>query len=243
MKILTLSKSVCLIILFSCFVSVTAVKSQSKIEVGLGADLVNSYVWRGYKQAGASVQPSLSASLGGFSLGAWASTDFTSTDGKKEVDFTASYQNSGFKIAATDYWWDGEGKYRYFSTPGDDSNGHYFEATLGYTLPESFPLSVTWNTFLLGKGNKKSNGNNSYSTYIELAYPFSVQDINMGISTGFTPWESAVYGTTGFKFTSITLSAAKGIKITDSYTLPVFANIICNPELEDIHFVFGISIK
>lgn len=243
MKILTLSKSVCLIILFSCLVSTATVKGQSEIEINLGADLVNSYVWRGYKQAAASVQPSLSASLSGFSLGAWASTDFTSTDGKKEVDFTASYQTNRFKIAATDYWWDGEGKYRYFSNPGIGSNGHYLEATLGYTLAESFPLSLTWNTFLLGKGNKKIDGSNSYSTYIELAYPFSVQGVNMRISTGFTPWESAVYGTTGFKFTSITLSATKGIKITDSYTLPIFANIICNPELEDIHFVFGISIK
>lgn len=243
MEFLTSSKNLCLIVLLSCLGSITTAKSQSNIEVNLGADLVSSYVWRGYKQAGASVQPSLSASLSGFTLGAWGSTDFTSTDGKKEVDFTASYQTSGLKIAVTDYWWDGEGKYRYFSNPHDGNNGHYLETTLGYTLSEALPLSLTWNTFLLGKGNKKADGSNSYSTYIELAYPFLVQNVSMGISTGFTPWNSAVYGTSGFKFTSITLSAAKGIKISDSYTLPIFANIICNPELEDIHFVFGISIK
>jgi hypothetical protein len=219
-----------------------SVKSQT-IDIDLGADIVSSYVWRGYKSAGASVQPSLNASISGFSLGAWASTDITGIDGTKEVDFSASYENSGFKVAVTDYWWDGEGQERYFSSPHDGNNGHYLEATLGYTFPESFPLSVSWNTFVLGKGNKKEDGKNSYSTYIEFAYPFSVKGIDMGISAGFTPWESAVYGTNGFNFTSIALNVSKSIKITDSFSLPVFGNIICNPNLEDIHFVFGVSLK
>lgn len=242
MKILTLSKKSCLVIVLFIFISTLPVNSQS-VDIDFGADLVSSYVWRGYKQAGASVQPTLSASISGFSLGAWASTDFTSKDGKKEVDFTAAYENSGLKIAVTDYWWDGEGQYRYLSSPHGDNNGHYLETTLGYTFPESFPLSITWNTFLLGKGNKKEDGKNSYSTFIELAYPFSVGGVDMGISTGFTPWESAVYGTDNFSFTTVSLSASKSLKITDSFSLPIFGNIICNPNLEDIHFVFGISLK
>ncbi|SBW05217.1 TorF family putative porin [uncultured Dysgonomonas sp.] len=242
MKILALRKKVCLVIILFGLLSTVQIKAQSEIEVDLGADLVSSYVWRGFKQAGASVQPGISASLAGFSLSAWGSTDLAS-EGKKEVDFTAAYEKSGFKVAVTDYWWDGEGANRYFSSPNDGFNGHYLEATLGYTLPEAFPLSLTWNTFLLGKGNKKENGDNSYSTYIELAYPFSVKGVDMGISAGFTPWESSVYPTSGFKFTSIALSASKSIKINDSFSLPVFANIIANPAVEDIHFVFGISIR
>ncbi len=242
MEISTLKKNVCLIIAILCTTSVMQIKAQSEIEVDLGADLVNSYVWRGFKQAGASVQPGISASMSGFTLGAWGSTDISSV-GKKEVDFYASYEKSGLKLAVTDYWWDGEDAFRYFSSPKDGFNGHYLEATLGYTLPEAFPLSISWNTFLLGKGNKKENGDNSYSTYVELAYPFSVKGVDMGIAAGFTPWESSVYPTSGFKFTSIMLNASKSIKINDSYSLPVFANIICNPNTEDIHFVFGISIK
>ncbi len=242
METLILGKKGCLAIVLFAFLSTLSVKSQS-VNIDFGADLVSSYVWRGYKQAGASFQPTLSASVNGFSLGAWASTDFTSENGKKEVDFTAAYENSGFKIAVTDYWWDGEGQYRYLSSPQGSNNGHYLETSLGYTLPESFPLNVAWNTFLLGKGNKKEDGKNSYSTYIELAYPFSVAGVDMGISTGFTPWESAVYGTNGFNFTSISLKASKSLKVTDSFSLPIFGHIICNPNLEDIHFVFGMSFK
>lgn len=246
MKISTLRKKVCLVIVLSGLLSVSSMNAQSEIEIDLGADVVSSYVWRGFKTAGASVQPSLSASLGGFSLSAWGSTDFTGNEGSKEVDFTAAYEKSGFKIALTDYWWDGEGAYRYFSYPDTETGngGHMLEGTIGYTFPEAFPLSVSWNTFFLGRGNKKANGDNSYSTYVELAYPFSVKGVDMGISTGFTPWENATLGTSkGFKVTSVMLHASKSIKITDSFSLPVFANIIANPAQEDIHFVFGISIK
>ncbi|WP_029905946.1 TorF family putative porin [Prevotella sp. 10(H)] len=244
MKISDLSKKVCsFIILFISF-PVIYTNAQSTLEVDLGADLVSSYVWRGVKQAGASVQPSLSASINGFSLSAWGSTDFTGNDGKKEVDFTAAFENSGFKIAVTDYWWDGEGAHRYFSYPQDGNSGHMLEGTIGYTFPDSFPLSITWNTFFLGKGNKKADGDNSYSTYIELAYPFSVKGVDMGIATGFSPWENATLGIgKGFKVTSVMLNASKSIKITDSFSLPIFANIIANPAVEDIHFVFGISIR
>ncbi len=147
-------------------------------------------------------------------------------------------------MAVTDYWWDGEGVYRYFSYPNDGYSGHLLEGTIGYTLPESFPLSITWNTFFMGKGNKKADGKNSYSTYVEFAYPFSVKGVDMGISMGFTPWQNTTLGTdNGFKVTSILLNASKSIKITDSFSLPVFANIIANPAHEDIHFVFGISIR
>lgn len=241
MKIPTLRKTLFFIV---CFYSISSlsVKSQSKIEVNLGADLVSSYVWRGFKQAGASVQPGISAGIGGFSLGAWGSTDISSS-GKKEVDFSASYGTNGFKIAVTDYWWDGEDQYRYFSNPHGDNKGHYLETTLGYTLPESFPLSVSWNTFLLGKGNKKANGKNSYSTFIELSYPFSVKEVDLRFSIGFTPWASAVYPTDGFKFTSIALNVSRNIKINDSFSIPVFGTVICNPAQEDIHLVFGISIN
>jgi hypothetical protein len=242
MKVLNLGKKSCLIIVLFIFASTLPVKSQSA-HIDFGADMVSSYVWRGYKQAGASIQPTLSASVSGFSLSAWASTDFTSKDGKKEVDFTAAYENGGLRAAVTDYWWDGESRFSYFGSPRGDNNGHYLEAALEYTFPEAFPLSVAWNSFLLGKGNKKEDGKNSYSTFIELAYPFSVAGIDMKISTGFTPWESAVYDTDHFSFTTVALSASKRLGITDSFSLPIFGHIICNPNLKDIHFVFGISLK
>lgn len=225
--------------------SLTAQKNQpSGISFSLSGDLVSSYVWRGFKQTGASVQPAVSLSAGNFTLGSWASTSL-SDNGHKEVDFYVSYQVSGLGITLTDYWWDGESVHRYFSHPEKGNSGHMLEAGLSYTLPASFPLSLSWNTFFLGEGNKKANGDNSFSTYIELSYPFSIKDVDLAVSTGFIPWESSVYGPgmDSFKFTSVCIGASKNIKITDSFNLPVFANIIANPAVEDIHFVFGITIQ
>lgn len=235
-----------LFLFFYPAISTLSAQSDADIEAEISGDIVSSYVWRGFKQAGASVQPSLSFSLKGFTLGAWGSTDFTGNEsGKKEVDFYASYSVAGLDLTVTDYWWDGEGAYRYFSSPKEGNSGHLLETSIGYTFPEAFPLSVSWNTFILGEGNKKANGDNSFSTYVEVAYPFSVKNIDFAISAGFLPWESAVYGADmdGFKFTSLQLGASKEIKITDSFSVPIFANIIANPAVEDIHFVFGVTIK
>lgn len=231
-----------LVILFILSVGKTSAQSDSPVSVNLSGDLVSSYVWRGFKQAGASVQPALSVSAKGFTLGAWGSTDIAGND-KKEVDFYLSYAASGFALTVTDYWWDGEGAHRYFSGPNDGYTGHSLETSLAYTFPQSFPLSIAWNTFVLGKGNKKANGDNAFSTYVEVAYPFSVQGVDFKVATGFTPWESPIYPTDKFKFTSIQVGASKVVQINDRFSVPVFANIIANPAQEDIHFVFGITIR
>jgi hypothetical protein len=219
-------------------------QESGKVEVNLSGDLVSSYVWRGFKQAGASVQPSLSIGYKGLSLSGWASTDMGG-NGNKEVDFSLGYTVGGLNILLTDYWWNGEGVNRYFSCPDDGNPGHLLEAGLSYALPGSFPLSLAWNTFLLGEGNKKTNGDNSFSTYVEVAYPFRIKDVDFTASAGFLPWESAVYGPDmdGFKCTSVQLGASREVKINERFSLPVFAQIIANPAVEDIHFVFGVTIK
>ena len=247
MEILSFLRKACFNILLLSLLSIPEAKAQSKVEVDLGADIVSSYVWRGSRLAGASVQPYVSASISNFTLGAWGSSDispdFSSSKGYKEVDFYASYSIANLRLTVTDYWWDGNEAFRYFSSPADGYGGHMLEGSFAYTLPDSFPLTLTWNTFFLGKGNKKENGENSFSTYIEATYPFTVKSVNLKAGIGISPWESTVYGNSDFEFTNIMLGASKNVKITDSFSLPLLANIITNPATEDINFVFGITIK
>lgn len=217
-----------------------SVVAQSKINVDLSGDFVSSYVWRGIYQAGTSIQPSLSASAGGFSVGAWGSTDIAG-NGKKEVDFAVGYSASNFNVAVTDYWYDGEGTYNYFG--GDGKSAHAFEAGLSYTLSEKFPLTVAWNTFFAGKYDKDADGDHTYSTYVEASYPFSVSNVDLSVAVGITPWKSAIYQTSGFDVTNVTIGASKEIKLSNSFSLPLFANVIFNPAHEDVHFVLGITIQ
>ena len=220
----------------------TFAQEEKQFEIAPSADLVSSYVWRGVYQTGASVQPSINLSYAGFSLTAWGSTDFSSLsdpDKGKEFDLTIGYGIGGFSIGVTDYWWAGEG-HRY----GDYSNSHFFEGTAGYNFGESFPLGITWSTMFAG-GAKKADGDRQFSTYVEAAYDFSVLGVDVTPSIGVSPWTGMYHreGKDGFALCTIALKASKEIKITDSFSLPVFAQAIVAPNQDNVFLVFGLSIK
>ena len=208
-----------------------------EVDFTLGADFVSSYIWRGAYATSAAVQPAASFSVAGFSLSAWGS--IPSQGVAKEVDFTASYEIAGLSLALTDYWWAGEGAFKYFMYESKKT-AHLFEATIRYELPiEKFPLSISLNTMFAGD-DYKPDGDRAYSTYITAAYPFSIKDVSLSASLGLTPSEG-IYAD-DFSVVHIGLKASKEIKITDSFSLPVFGEIITNPRSEDIFFVFGISL-
>ncbi|GHT07710.1 hypothetical protein FACS189432_00120 [Bacteroidia bacterium] len=215
-------------------------QEESGLKFSVGADLVSSYVWRGALGSGASIQPSAGLEIGGFSLSAWGSTDIT-LGLYKEVDFTAAYSIGGLSLAVTDYWWEGEGEFKYFNYKKETTD-HLWEATVGYTLPtESFPLSLTVNTFFAGADALKAkNGKRAYSTYIEANLPFSVKEIGLEAALALTPGES-IYASKA-SVVNLSLKAGKEIKITDSFSMPVFGQIIVNPRSEGIFFVFGVSL-
>ncbi|MCX6308666.1 MAG: hypothetical protein NTY32_07515, partial [Bacteroidia bacterium] len=54
-------------------------------QFSVGTDVVSSYVWRGYKQdltnapQSPNIQPYVSYTIGGLTLGSWGSTSFTGT--------------------------------------------------------------------------------------------------------------------------------------------------------------------
>ena len=75
--------------------------AQDKVEASVGADLVSGYIWRGQDLGGVSIQPSLGIAYKGFSLGAWGSVGFESTD-TKEFDLTLGYSTGGFSVSVTD---------------------------------------------------------------------------------------------------------------------------------------------
>lgn len=220
----------------------TFAQEEKQFEIAPSADLVSSYVWRGVYQTGASVQPSINLSYAGFSLTAWGSTDFSSLsdpDKGKEFDLTIGYGIGGFSIGVTDYWWAGEG-HRY----GDYSNSHFFEGTAGYNFGESFPLGITWSTMFAGS-DKKADGDRQFSTYVEAAYDFSVLGVDVTPSIGVSPWTGMYHreGKDGFALCTIALKASKEIKITNSFSLPVFAQAIVAPNQDNVFLVFGLSIK
>ena len=241
----------------ACICGATNANAQ---EFTVQGDFVSSYVWRGMYQTGMSVQSTLGFNVGGFSLTAWGSTDFegvsavsaadelgTSYPGK-EFDLTAAYKfgEAGPTLSVTDYWWAGQGAKKYFHYKSHETS-HFFEAGLAYTLPiEKFPLSIGWYTMFAG-ADKKVNDNGelkqNYTSYAELNYPFQVKGVDLNATCGMVPYKSALYMNNGFAVTNLALKASKEIKISDSFSLPIFTQVIWNPCVEDTHIVFGITLK
>ena len=231
----------------------TEVNAQEKkgVDFQVQGDLVSSYVWRGMYQSGAAFQPTLGLSVGGFSATAWGSVDFTG-QGHKEADLTLGYTIGGLTLSVADLWWAGEsgiknsnenGKNNYFNFNNHTTN-HILEAGISYQLPfEKFPLRLSWYTMVWG-ADKDVEGDQAYSTYIEAAYPFSVKTFDLVAMVGASPWKSAAnYLNDGFAVTNVSLRASKDIRISERFSIPVFTQVLWNPNREDVHFVFGFSIR
>ncbi|MBO4724453.1 MAG: hypothetical protein J5596_03920 [Bacteroidaceae bacterium] len=226
--------------IFSIVMIMIAVVSplRAEIEVAVGADVVSEYVWRGAKCGDAAIQPTLGLSAAGVDLSFWGSVGVANTFDTRELDITLSYSIAGATVGVTDYWFSaGDDPYgRYFSYKKNATN-HVYEVFAGYDFGFA---SISWYTNIAG-ADYKADGSSAFSSYCELAAPFSAFGAEWTASLGFVPFESGLYGTDGFDVTNISLSAAKSIDITESFSLPVSAGLTFNPCAEMAYLVFGIS--
>lgn len=191
--------------------------------------------------------PTLGFGFDNFSVTAWGSTNFSG--GNKELDLTLAYKfgKAGPTLTVADLWWEGEGAYKYFNFKSHET-GHHFEAGLAYTLPvEKFPLSVAWYTMFAGKDKKLNDSGElkqNYSSYLELNYPFSVKNVDLNVTCGAVPYKAeGIYTNSGFAVTNVALKGMTEIKINDKFSLPIFAQAIWNPCVEDAFLVFGVTLR
>ena len=217
------------------------IHAQPQTEVSIGGDLVSTYVWRGVYQSGFSLQPEIGLSVGGFTVGVWGSTDL---DNFKEVDLSVGYSVRGFSVGVTDYWWGGQrlgdGRFAPYFKYGDT---HYFEGTLASEFGAKFPLGISWSTMFAG-ADKKENGDRAWSSYVELAYPFSVGSVELTAAAGAAPWAAPAWlpgGYDGFQISNVSLKASRAIPVSEKYEIPLFVQLAVNPQLNYMNLVIGLS--
>lgn len=68
-------------------------------------DLVSSYIWRGMKSGGISLQPSFGFTYKGLSIYTWASTSFQKE--KNELDIYLDYEYKNLKLSFADFFTQG----------------------------------------------------------------------------------------------------------------------------------------
>jgi hypothetical protein len=215
--------------------------AQDKIETTISADFVNQYIWRGQDLGDVSLQPTLGIGYKGLSLTAWGSVGLTDPLDTKEFDLTLAYTIGGFNIGITDYWFniglDPDGRYFKYDAHGTN---HLFEANIGYDF--GFASLQAYTNFAGNDGMNK-DGKRAYSTYVELAAPFKLATVDWSAAVGAVPFATTSYGTNGFAVTNVSLKATKDIKVTDSFSIPIFGQVVANPCSQNAYLVFGFTLQ
>jgi hypothetical protein len=239
----------------------------SGTEFYIGTDLVSRYVWRGTDYGNSpAIQPSVSVSLKGFTLGAWGSYGLFNEMGENEfglpenlgnyaeVDLYLSYTRGWFTVMLYDYYIPSglhpNSGSDYFNWE-NASTGHTLEGSLIIEGTEQLPLRLTLATLFYGADkNEDADGNpgegdkNNYSTYFEAQYTFSLGRAGVELSPfiGATPFSSSWYGERG-GIINLGLTAARDIPFTEQFSLPVKASLVTNPMTKSVFLVFGVTLE
>ena len=219
----------------------TAIEAQNEVETTICGDVVSSYIWRGQDLGHVSLQPTLGVGYKGLSLTAWGSVGLTDPADTKEFDRTLAYSIGGFNIGVTDYWFNAglDPENRYFKYDAHGTN-HVFEANIGYDFGFA---SLQWFTNFAGNDGVNKDGKRAYSSYMEVVVPFKLSAIEWTATAGAVPYATDFYGTTGFAVTNLALKATKDIKVTDSFSIPIFGQVVANPCSQKAYLVLGFTLQ
>ena len=223
------------------FGAVTIEAQEKEVETTIAADIVNQYIWRGQDLGNVSFQPTLGVSYQGFSLSAWGSVGLSDSSDTKEFDLTATYTIGGLSFGITDYWFNVglDPKNRYFKYDAHGTN-HIFEATIGYDFGV---MSLQWFTNFAGNDGVNKSGKRAYSSYAEASVPFRLGSVDWVATGGIVPFATTSYATSGFSVTNLSLKATKELKLTDTFSIPIFGQIIANPCAQKAYLVFGFTMQ
>ena len=215
-----------------------AVEAQ-EISTTIGSDIVSSYIWRGQDLGGVSLQPTLGLEYKGISLSAWGSVGLADPADTKEFDITLGYTIGGLNIGITDYWFNAglDPQDRYFKYDAHGTN-HVFEANIGYDFGV---VSAQWYTNISGNDGVNKDGKRAYSSYFEVAAPFKLATCDWTATIGAVPYATDFYGTNGFAVTNLAVRASKDIKVTASFSIPIFGEVSANPCSQKAYLVVGMS--
>lgn len=219
----------------------TLAQNEEKVETIISGDIVSSYIWRGQDLGSAAIQPTLGVGYKGLSLTAWGSYGLVNSDDVKELDLTLAYSFGGLNIGVTDYWFDAglDPDNRYFKYDAHGTN-HLFEANIGYDFNIA---SLQWFTNFAGNDGVNNDGKRAYSSYVEAAVPFKLSSIEWTATAGAVPFATTFYGTSGFAVTNLSLRATKEIKVTDTFSIPIFGQVTANPCSQKAYLVLGFTLQ
>jgi uncharacterized protein (TIGR02001 family) len=225
--------------------------SSEEFAVDLGVDFYSRYIWRGMDFGDApSVQPALSFSYSGFELGVWGAYPLSNQENAfDEIDFWLGYSygfdnESSIGAVATSYYFPnaGIGLFNFNDYDAVDGNGdldpgaHTVELGLTYTGPKQFPLTIS--------GYVVVHNDAGHNTYFQVDYPFAVGETALTVfcgAAGGSRENPGFYGVEDFSVINVGVSAERGLRMTESFALPLSVAFIVNPDAEISYLVVGVK--
>lgn len=195
-----------------------------------------------------------------FQVGAWGSVGASDWGFRKEtddidspagtyfvpeIDIVASLEFYGVTVGFTHYYYFNGSDFFCWKNPKKwtenqlENNSSTTEIQLGYNfsnvLSEEHNLYVNWYTMVAGADFKVTDNfelKNNYSSYIELGYDYTFDNIGLtlGGQIGMVPWASDYYGTEHFAVNNLSLKLNKAWDL-DVVELDLFAQGMIDPNL------------
>lgn len=252
-----LATVVSLVAIFASSFSVKAQEEEVSSPLNTSVSLYSRYIWRGLDLGGssASIQPSITFTKGGLTLGAWGAYSLSpiSDNGYgmthySEIDLYASYTYKMFSLTFTDYFVPYDpAKSAKFGEFGKDTTSHVGEISLSFNGLEGLPLSVLFAMNIYGYDARKANGEDLVmSKYIEIGYSIDARGIPVKFFAGAAldkpaDGQGSYYLNEKAGFINVGLSATKTIAVTDKFSFPIAGSLVYNPDAKAMLFAVGVT--
>ena len=211
-------------------------------QVKFGMDVYSHYIWRGADLSAQSLQPSITFTHGNFSAGAWGSFSVNGLYSENDLfaGYTIPISASSIGVSVTDYY------VPTFLPPSatffnynSKSGSHAVE--IGVTLSGGDPFPLTLSGYYNAIGGIVDPDN---SSFLQASYGFTTVDsTSISLVAGFTPSKSTAWYTTAKAgVCHIGIVAAKPIKLSNSFSLPVNIQYLLNPYSEKAYLIFGVTL-
>lgn len=223
-----------------------AAAAQNSVEPYVRVDLTSSYLWRGYKVAGPSIQPEAGIRWKGASLFVWGNEELSptvSSGAPHEIDVFLKYKLcKQLTVGLMNVYVSnrGNGILSFGSIP-HAANG--VDATLSADLKY---VTMDWSTTIAAYDGYNRHGNRAYGSYLQVGVPFKVNVFDCSAKVGIVPYYNSIYNldrSKGFHVNMCSLKAQHSFKLMDDKAdITPFTQLMVNPSSQDAFFQIGVSL-
>lgn len=233
-------------------IAASAFGMTASAQIHLTVDLQNNHLWRGMEVAdGCVVLTDLNYTFakGHATVGLWGGGNTRGT--YKEFNHYIALRAAGFELSAWDTYNFSPGatynNRQYFNYSARET-GRFLNCTLNYRFQQPrFPLLLSWSTIMFGRDRSADNNHQKYSTFVYAEYPVyknSGWQVDLGLGGAFAlnraGEKSNFYGDTS-GIVHAQLRVGHDLHI-GSYTIPVHAMGLWNPQSQKAYFQIGAQI-